>query len=275
MDSEPFSKRYGHNLPKPKEITVREDAPDGLRGFIIMAYYDLGKKPSDLRWVVCRVLKTPPDQGNWSEFPNIDNEVQNLIYSCEWFRVYDIIEAIISDLTPNNQQNFEDELNEFFIINGIGWKIVNGLIETRGDEMFETTVESVQTVLKEARLPTAMTEITEALSDLSRRPQPDITGAIQHSLACLECTMREVTGDKNSTLGELIKKYQGVIPAPLDQAVSKIWGYSSEQGRHLREGQKPEYIEAVLVVEVTAAIASYLGQKRRDNNQPPTDDLPF
>lgn len=61
---------------------------------------------------------------------------------------------------------------------------------------------------------------------------------------------REVTGDTKSTLGDLMKKFPKVIPCPLDQAVTKIWGLTSEQGRHLREGQAPEYLEAELVVRL-------------------------
>lgn len=256
-----FSKRQGLFTLKEKEITVREDAPEGLRGFIKMAYYDLGKNPSDLRSITSRVLKIPPDSNNWSEFPNIDYEVGQHLESCEWYLVYDIIETIIEKLNAQEKTTFTEEINEYFITNGIGWKIVNGLIETRGDEVFETAVKTVVSVLETAKLITAKTEIREALNDLSRRPTPDITGAIQHSLACLECVTREVTGDTKSTLGDLMKKFPGVIPSPLDQAVTKIWGFTSEQGRHLREGQAPEYLEAELVVEVTSAIATYLGKK--------------
>ena len=256
-----FSKRQGLFTLKEKEITVREDAPEGLRGFIKMAYYDLGKNPSDLRSITSRVLKIPPDSNNWSEFPNIDYEVGQHLESCEWYLVYDIIETIIQKLNASEKTTFSNEINEYFIANGIGWKIVNEQIETRGDEVFETAVKTVVSVLETAKLTTAKTEIREALNDLSRRPTPDITGAIQHSLACLECVTREVTGDTKSTLGDLMKKFPGVIPSPLDQAVTKIWGFTSEQGRHLREGQAPEYLEAELVVEVTSAIATYLGKK--------------
>lgn len=256
-----FSKRQGLFSIREKEITVREDAPEGLRGFIKMAFYDLSKKPSDLRTITSRVLKIPPDSNNWSEFPNIDWEVGHHLENCEWYLVYDIIETIIRKLNPQEKLAFTSEINEYFLTNGIGWKIVNGEIETRGDEVFETAVKTVVSLLEKANLQTAKTEIREALNDLSRRPAPDITGAIQHSLACLECVTREYTGDKKSTLGDLMKKFPGVIPTPLDQAVTKIWGFTSEQGRHLREGQAPEYLEAELVVEVTAAIATYLGKK--------------
>lgn len=268
-----FSKRQGLFTIKEKEITVREDAPEGLRGFIKMAYYDLGKSPSDLRSITSRVLKIPPDSNNWSEFPNIDYEVGQHLENCDWYLVYDIIETIIQKLNSQEKTTFIEEINEYFITNGIGWKIVNGLIETRGDEVFETAVKTVISVLETAKLATAKTEIREALNDLSRRPTPDITGAIQHSLACLECVTREVTGDTKSTLGDLMKKFPGIIPSPLDQAVTKIWGFTSEQGRHLREGQAPEYLEAELVVEVTSAIATYLGKKLVSNSSNPTSDF--
>lgn len=275
-NKEVFSKRQGLFSIKEKDITVRNDAPEGLRGFVKMVFYDLNKNPSDLRFITSRVLKIPPDSNNWSEFPNIDCEVGQHIENCEWYLVYDIIETIIQKLNPKEKGIFASDINEYFISNGIGWKIVNGLVETRGDEVFETTIKTVVNVLEAAKLPTAKTEIKEALNDLSRRPTPDITGAIQHSLACLECVTREVTGDNKSTLGDLMKKYPGVIPTPLDQAVTKIWGFTSEQGRHLREGQAPEYLEAELVVEVTAAIATYLGKKLCDvSRKIKSENLPF
>ncbi|WP_397447771.1 AbiJ-NTD4 domain-containing protein [Polaribacter sp. R77954] len=271
-----FSKRNGHFSIKEKEITIREDAPEGLRGFIRMVFYDLNKNPSDLRDITSRVLKIAPDSNNWSEFPNIDYEVSDHLDNCEWYLVYDIIEVIIQKLNGAEKETFISEINEYFVTNGIGWKIVNEEIETRGDEVFETAVNTVVKVLESAKLQTAKTEIREALNDLSRRPSPDITGAIQHSLACLECVSREITGDKKATLGELMKKYPGVIPSPLDQAVTKIWGFTSEQGRHLREGEAPEYLEAELVVEVTAAISTYLGKKLGGTSEEiEPDEFPF
>ena len=84
---EKFSKRQGLSYLKEKQITVREDAPEGLRSFIPMVFYELDKKPSELREIVCRVLRVAPDRNNWSEFPNIDYEVNNLLESCDWFIV--------------------------------------------------------------------------------------------------------------------------------------------------------------------------------------------
>ena len=276
---ERFSKRQGYDAAAEKEIIYREEAPAGLRDFIPVVFYELKKDPSDLREIVCRVLRVAPDRNNWSQFPNIDGEVNDLLVGCEWFYVYDIIETILDKLTPEERVVFAEEINAYFISNGIGWKIEHDLIVTRGDQVFETSITNVVAVLDAANLKTARTEIKEALADLSRRPHPDVTGAIQHSLACLECVTREVTGEKNLTLGDLMKKYPQVIPSPLDQAVTKIWGFTSEQGRHLKEGKAPEYLEAELVVEVTAAISSYLGKKLPrpfvTKELAAKDDLPF
>lgn len=262
---ENFSKRFGHYRPSEKEITIREDAPSGLRDFVRIAFYETGNQPTDLREIICRVLRVAPDKNNWSQYPNIDNEVDEYLHQCDWYSVYDVIEKIVSNLENKEQEIFVNEMNEFFVANGIGWKIENGIIETRGDEVFETAVKDAEEVLEAAGLKTAMNEIREAINDLSRRPNPDITGAIQHSLASLECVAREATGDTKATLGELMKKHPNIIPTPLDQAVTKIWGFTSEQGRHLREGLAPEYLEAELVVEVTAAISVYLSKKIMEN----------
>ncbi|HPT71868.1 MAG TPA: hypothetical protein PLE74_06270 [Candidatus Cloacimonadota bacterium] len=255
-----FSKRLGHAVIE-KEITIRDDAPQGLRDFLVMTIYELSYQPSFVREIVCRVIKKAPDRGNWSEFPNIDGEVHDLIDRCEWYSVYDIIESTYARLKGDQRDNFQVEINDFFKANGIGWKLEKGQIETRGDVTFEKSIAQVITVLKETELPTAKNEIQEAIHDLSRRPTPDITGAIQHSIACLECVSREVLGDSKSTLGELMKKTSGIIPVPLDQAISKIWGFVSEQGRHLKEGETPNYKEAELVVSLTASISTYLSKK--------------
>ena len=270
MTQERFSKRFGYSTQE-KEIAIREDAPQGLREFIIQILYEYGYQPSQLRQTICRTLRQAPDKNNWSEYPNIDYEVRYLIENCEWFQVYDVIEAFYSKI--EEKQAFADEINDYFKTNGIGWKLENGQIIFRGDEIFETNLQKAEKTLDLAVLQTAKNEIKEAIKDISKRPNPDITGAVQHSIACLECVVREVTGDKKLTLGELIKKNREIVPAPLDIVIEKMWGFSSEQGRHLQEGKEPAFDEVELLVGLSASISTYLARKSPKFKETGTNDF--
>jgi len=270
MTQERFSKKFGYSTQE-KEIAIREDAPQGLREFIIQTLYEFGYQPSRLRQTICRTLRQAPDNNNWSEYPNIDCEVRYLIKNCEWFQVYDAIEAFYS--TIEEKQAFAGEINDYFKTNGIGWKLENGQIIFRGDEIFETHLHKAEKTLDLTDLQTAKNEIKKAIENISKRPNPDITGAVQHSVACLECVAREITGDKKLTLGEIIKKNREIVPAPLDIVIEKMWGFSSEQGRHLQEGKEPAFDEVELLVGLSASISTYLARKSPKFKETGTTDF--
>lgn len=259
MDS--FSKRNGFHSIEEVEITVREDAPEHLREFFLQLCFESKITPKTLRRIVCKELKLSPDQNNWSD-NNVECEVDSLLKNCKWYKVYDLIEIVLNHIRDNWDceifDSFEGELNDFFIEKGIGWKVVGGLIEYRGPESFETVIRNAKATAQENGHKTASNEIHQAINDLSRKPNPDPTGAIQHAMAALECVARQLTGDQKATLGDIVKRNQLAIPTPLDQAVTKAWGYASENGRHLQEGREPSINEAELIVGLSASISHYL-----------------
>jgi hypothetical protein len=270
MNISRFSERHGLS-PDFVPITIREDAPPDLRGMTVEFAYQAELRPSELRTIVCRVLMIPPNPSNWSEFPNIDGEIRSDLQSCPWYEVYDVIEAIHDGMKatdrykrPIGQESPSEEfsrlLNQFFVRKGIGWQLVGGRIEVRGPEVFESAVRPTAARL-EVSLPTAAQELHEALRDLARRPNADLTGAVHHSMAALECTARAAVADPKATLGAILAKHPGLIPPPLDAAVEKAWGFASEMGRHIREGRPLAYEEAELIVMFAAAAASYLELK--------------
>lgn len=261
--TERFSDRQGYG-PTAAQITVREDAPSELRDAIPLIAEDAGMKPSDMRRVICRILLERPDPENWSEYPNISEEVTWLMRKAEWYKVYDISEALYDELAaePNqwSEDQFERRLNDFLVEKGIGWELCNGQIISRGSETFAKSTREVPDRLDESGYQRAANEMREALGDLSRRPAPDVTGAIQHAIAALEATAREVAGQPNSTLGKLVSVLE--LPAPLDQAVQKLGGYASDRGRHIREGQVVDHAEAELIVAVAGSLCEFLLQRK-------------
>ncbi len=265
--NEKFSIKHGFRDSKEAEITIRNDAPHEFRGILIALAYECGYGPTSLRSLVCKTLRKRPDKDNWSEYPNMDDEVHGLIDDCEWYRVYDIVEAISQSMKEApysyDADKFESEVNSYFIENGIGWQIIEGNIEVRGPELFEEIVQTSKNLLKDTNRDTAHKELHEALTDLSRRPTPDITGAIHHSMASLECVARDVCGDQKASLGEILKRYKGLIPQPLDQTVKTAWGYASENARHIREGREPTFEEAELIVGICATVTNYLARKEK------------
>jgi hypothetical protein len=166
----------------------------------------------------------------------------------------------LAEYSADKDQDYAGKMNRFFRAIGVGWQLVNNRVEMRGTEVFETAVHQGQATLSQRGRMTAVSELQEALNDLSRRPQPETTGAIQHAMAALECVARDVAGSKNM-LGQLVPRNADIFPSPIDQIVEKAWGYTSNYGRQLTEGQPPQFEEAELMVGISWVLCRYLSRR--------------
>ncbi len=238
QDHAPFSQRHGYQPPNP-EITVREDAPKWLRDWLAHVPMRFGLTPND-------VLRIVRQQRQQPENPFLASGIH--LTFCRWYEVYDFAECIYDVFSrfknrtkPTTGEQYEDGLNKLFRDHGVGWQMRSGKIVVRGSEPFEAVTRKASETLVEHTRATAAREIDEALRDLSRRPKPDASGAIQHAMAAFECVMRELSGENNATLGDLLKWYGRAlgIASPLDGALSKLWGYASQRGRHSERGATP------------------------------------
>ena len=262
-DPEIFSARQGISSQQP-EIKVRDSAPSELRRAALHFAIDVGLPPFMAREALLELLAVPRAPELWNADDNIVKETHGLLERAAWFEVYDFIELInayFEQKMPASAIEYQRRLNRYFERNGVGWKLANGALESCGSEAFEHSVVDATQRLAAADLPTAKREIHEALSDLSRRPNPDLTGAIQHAAAALECVAREATGDQRGTLGQILARNPDLLPAPLPSALDKLWGYASETARHVREGRAPSRDEAELTVGLAAVLAGYLAGK--------------
>lgn len=270
-DSSPFSNRHGY-APSNRDITVREDAPLEFREALVQIARQVSLEDWQVLEIICQVLLRLPTAGDWPPAA-IESEIRTLIRECEWYKVYDIAERIYEYLWRKGRthamEGFGHLLNKYFNEHGVGWQMVEGKIVTRGQESFETAVHGAITTLDATGRSTASNEIHEAIRDLSRRPNPDITGAIQHGIAALECVARDICGDPKATLGQLLDRHPDRlgIPKPLDDVVEKAWGFASEMGRHLREGRMPSHEDAELIVGMAVTVSTYLSKRNPRRGQ--------
>lgn len=260
--SEPFSRRHGL-AGKHEGPLVYGDAPKRLRvGFLGLLEHDFGLSPSNMRSVVCRELRDEPNANNWSEYPNIWDEVQNLVFRCEWYEFFDIVEAFsgIGSRRPGGS-GYEDSVNQLFEEEGIGWLLGDGELDIRGEEPLEQVLGESFRELQESGFEVAYGELGEAWGALSRRPEPNLSGAAFHAMAALEAVAREWSDKPKLTLGEIIKKRADIFPPPLNDAASKLWGFASNNARHASESRRLELDEVFLLVGVSATLCTYLARK--------------
>lgn len=270
--SDPFSRRY--NLqPAHSGPPIWNDAPEALRARLL----HLLRVRLDLSWerirrLVCGALDRMQDDNNWSS-PNIEREVRGLIQDAPWFKIFDLIEHVTTDndvflSEAAHTVSFAALVNQALEEFNIGWRLQDGKLVAMGDDVSRPLVNDAVAALGEHGLPTAQRELQEAVRDLSRRPEPDCTGAVQHAMAALEAVARQATGESNATFGQLLNRHRNLLQEPLRTGLEKLWGYASEQARHGREGNRVERPEAHAVVAIAAAIVPYLLAKLPDAQSP-------
>lgn len=282
-----FSERQGYI--QPKEIRFPDELPVELRNPI----FDILPRsiPSAFLWECIEKLFRPYKTGDLpqssgpiaisreEETPDLIR-ARSVLVSCQWFRVYDIIEAVHGQLVRQDKQSglpvegaphapvFKRKINGYFVHAGIGWQLVHGKIVTRGNEAFERTIKIVEQELTNRE--SARARVQEAINDLSRRPEPDLTGAISHAFAAMECiigdiayTPEEIRQGTHHTFGKFLQHHGDLFPSgDLKDGFQCLWKYANNEGsRHGKEGVEPARDEAELIVSLAAALVTYLNRK--------------
>ena len=257
-----FSERYNLRTTDVP-ITIQYEAPDDFRVWLIECACSIGLSIDCILTIICQKTFRGTD-GNWgADFKK--NEAIDKLRSASWPLVYDVAEALFTHLTTQNmKQTYVSKLNSYFLIHGYGWKFENGIILYRGSATEDASYQDAINVL--VANPTAKIELTNALHDLSRRPDPDLSGTVHHALAAVECLARDIFNAPASTLGDIIKKNKAHFTSPLDIVIDKLWGYASNHGRHMGEGTTPSFAEAQFVLYASSAIIIFLKDIFRPEN---------
>lgn len=255
-----FSNRFGY----AGQHIVIENAPPMLRQYVyeMLEYYVTDS--TEMFKVVTQVCPSyfKIEINNYSG-ELIAAHTKGVLSSCDWSLVYDIIEAIAIYIKKNSYSSsltsYIKSINEFFIKNNIGWTISkNGIVERRYCFITEKIFSNTQNNMILYESETAQEALIHGINALSKRPNPDITVAIYSATAALECFARTVTGNRKMTLGKIINENKNIFPPPIDVIAEKIWGFSSNNARHLNEGGTLSLAEAELIVGLSNSLINYL-----------------
>ena len=273
--SERFSDRHGFGGDMT-EIMILQDFPIEHRSAIIRIAEQSDVDIFSVREAMVQVLVTGVNTSDWSpDFARAS--MINALHKCDWWDVYDIAEEVYKIIDDHMQKKYTDLLNRFFVRQRFGWEMRNGFIEYRGTEPFMIATESAEQIFQTRGFDVAASETREAMRALSRRPEPNLTGAVTHAIRALEAVAREELESDKRTLGELIPSLD--LPKPLDGALSNLWGFSSQYARHGSEEKQIDDDEAELVVTVACAIATFIAKRQLLVEAFPwpaeDDDLPF
>ncbi|MDW3566990.1 AbiJ-NTD4 domain-containing protein [Enterobacter asburiae] len=273
----PFSQRYGH--VKVEEAIQLADLNNETRKAIWNYLYlglfnnnNLHGKPEQCaRYLWIHYFNNPAD-----DIPDYDRDysyqlsqlsiIRNYIYQTDWYRVFDLIEALLAYTADFYQYNLGDYLNHVFEKYGVGYRAIEGNITPISDEI---EVESIEKAMLD-NIDSSKSHFSRSLELMADREQPDYRNSIKESISAIESLCKKISGNEKGTLGDCLKTIEdkGHIHPAMKRAFQQLYGYTSDQGgiRHALtdDSEEPTLEEARYMLVICSAFSNYLISKMSD-----------
>ena len=183
MINRPFSEREGLRAGGP---LIYDNAPDSVRYGIREVLTVLGyRRPSEQRQVLCQAVRIPPDQYNWSDYPNVDNEVIELLMTTSWYKFFDALERIPLYLQSRDVAIYYERINALLADEMVGYRFESDRLVRVGTAEFQTAVAAVRTALQDERFAEPRRQFNRAYEFRNNFP-PDWPNAIKEAVSSVE-----------------------------------------------------------------------------------------
>jgi len=207
-------------------------------------------------------LKKPIDNMH-NDFDKTYNNLRDMFFVWDWYEVYDFIEYVYNAQSPADIESFKGYCNKVLEREVSGYRFVGNEITkiTSKEEIKE--IEDALNKSSKQGIPGVHAHITNALSKLSDKKNPDYRNSIKESISAVEATSICISGVKKATLGQalnVIEKDIGLHPA-LKKGFSAIYGYTSDGDgiRHaLMEESTIDFEDAKYMLVSCSAFINYL-----------------
>jgi hypothetical protein len=203
--------------------------------------------------------------------------LQNIVFQQEWYRVYDLVQALVqytdSNVYRDDRRPLVTLFNSVLTLNRAGCRIVDDVVTEITDQAEMTAIEDAIA----SASPESRTHIKNALTLLANRDDAQYAKSINESMLAAEAAARELApGKPKATLGDALNSVTrsgnaGFHPALVD-GWKKLYGFTSDDGgiRHaLHEGAIPPTQELAQYFVVTCSAFVNLVTAMRAVQTPP------
>ena len=258
MIDQPFSRREGLRTDEP---LIYDDSPTQLRYGLREVLEELGfSVPSSQRFILCKALRIMPNRDNWSEHPNIESEVQDLIAVEPWHKFFDAIERIPKFLAEEDVPLYYEKMNALFSEERIGYRLDSGIIVRLGTEEFHEAIRLARIALGSERFAEPRRQFERGYEFRNRRP-PDWSNAIKEAVNSVEGLLQVIYSRPSVSLTTITSED---LPPELPGGIKQLFRSLYSQGsgtigaRHASiGGNEPTGPRAELALHVAAALHEY------------------
>ena len=258
MVARPFSVREGLRAEDP---LIYDDAPDELRYGLREVLHVVGYgTPTEQRSILCKALRIIPDQLNWSDYPNVENEVIGLIATKPWYRFFDALERIRQFLCEWEVAPYYEKMNALFAEERIGYRFESGSIVRVGTQEFHDAVTRAQHALQDERFVEPRRQFERAYEFRNQRPA-DWANAIKEAVNSVEAILQVLYRRPGVALTTIVSEnYPTDFPGGIKKLFRSLYsqGSATVGARHASiGGNEPTGPRADLAIHVAAALHQF------------------
>lgn len=273
-DVKDFSEEYGYKPVKTMQLdSMDDDLRVGLWNGLALFYFrelttelsihDVATPLAELIVGLWMDLFIAPVDSIPQNAPEAYGEIEKLFFSLEWYRVYDLIQYVATEM---ENEHFIGYCNYILERECSAWRFVGNKIApvTSREE-----IAAIEEALDEPRsLRPAAIHLESALDFMSDRKSPDYRNSVKESISAVESMCTLVGGSKRRAelrQALIAMKKRGIDLHPaLEQAFVKLYGYTSDAGgvRHaLLDEPDLHFEDAKFMLVACSAFINYLKLK--------------